>query len=273
MIKIAITGASGLIGSRIIELLHDKFTFVPISIEQMDITNNAQVNEVISALDFDFFLHLAGYTNVDGAEINQELAWKINVDGTENVFIAVQNQKKKFIYISTDFVFDGKTPPFTEVNVPNPLSYYAKTKYEGEKIVKDKAMIIRLSYPYRKNFPDKLDFVRSIRTMLQQNKTLTMVKDAIITPTFIDDIAYGIEYLINHYTPEIFHLIGSDSLSPFQAAQSIASTFQLNENLIKPTSFLEYSVNKACRPQYSKIISNKNNFYPMKSFKEGLALL
>lgn len=273
MLKIAITGASGLIGSRIIELLHDKFTFIPISIEQMDITNKTQVNEVISAIDFDFFLHLAGYTNVDGAELNKKLVWKINVDGTSNVFTAVQKQKKKFIYVSTDFVFDGKTPPFTEVSTPNPLSYYAKTKYEGEKIVSDQTMIIRLSYPYRKYFPDKLDFVRSIKSMLQQNKPLTMVKDAMITPTFIDDIAYGIEYLINHYTPEIFHLIGSDSLSPFQAAQSIASAFQLNKNLIKPISFSEYSINKALRPQYSTILSRKNNFYRMKSFKEGLALL
>lgn len=273
MIKIAITGASGLIGSRIIELLHNKFTFVPISIEQMDITNKTQVSEVISAIDFDFFLHLAGYTNVDGAEVNKKLAWKINVNGTYSVFTAVQKQKKKFVYISTDFVFDGKIPPFTENSLPNPLSYYAKTKYEGEKIVKDQAMIIRLSYPYRKNFTDKLDFVRSIKTMLQQNKSLTMVQNATITPTFIDDIAYGIEYLVNHYTPEIFHLVGSDSLSPYQAAQDIASVFQLNENLIKPISFLEYSINKALRPQYSTIISRKNNFYRMKSFKEGLALL
>jgi len=273
MIKIAITGSSGLIGSRVIELLHDKFIFIPISIEQMDITNKDQVDKIISSIDFDFFLHLAGYTNVDGAEVNKKLAWKINVDGTYNVFTAVQKQRKKFVYISTDFVFDGKVPPFNENILPNPLSYYAKTKYEGEKIVKDQAMIIRLSYPYRKEFPDKLDFVRSIKSMLKKNKTFTMVKDAIITPTFIDDIAYGFEYLIHHFTPEIYHLIGSDSLSPFQAAQTITSNFRLNENLIKPISFLEYSINKAMRPQYSKIISSKNNFYRMKSFKEGLALL
>jgi len=273
MIKIAITGASGLIGSRIIELLYDKLTFIPISIEQMDITNKTQVNGVVSAIDFDFFLHLAGYTNVDGAEVNKKLAWRINVDGTYNVFTAVQKQKKKFIYISTDFVFDGKIPPFTENNIPNPLSYYAKTKYEGEKIVNGHSMIIRLSYPYRKDYPLKLDFVRSIKSMLAKNKPLSMVQNATMTPTFIDDIVYGIEYLVNHYTPEIFHLVGSDSLSPFQAAQFIASTFQLNKNLIKPISFSKYSINKALRPQYSTIVSNKNSFYPMKSFKEGLALL
>lgn len=273
MIKIAVTGTTGLIGSRILEILHDKFNFIPITIEQTDITNKKQVDEIIASIDFDFFLHLASYTNVDGAEINKKLAWKINVDGTYNVYSAVQRKKKKFIYISTDFVFDGKNPPFIESSIPNPLSYYAKTKYEGEKIVKDQSMIVRLSYPYRKEYPLKLDFVRSIKSMLAQNKSLSMVQNATITPTFIDDIAYGLMYLINNYSPEVFHLVGSDSLSPYQAAQLIASNFHLDEKLIKSIDFLEYSINKAKRPQFSTIISKKNNFCPMKSFKEGLALL
>ena len=139
MLRISLTGASGLVGSRIIELLQNDFIFLPISQEQMDITDKNKVTEIINSLDFDIFLHLAAYTNVDSAETNKELAYKINVEGTKNIFEAVQNKNKKFIYISTGFVFDGVNPPYNENSFPNPQSVYAKTKFQGEKIIKKKA--------------------------------------------------------------------------------------------------------------------------------------
>src|SRR3989344_8293231 len=98
MIKIALTGADGLVGSRIIELLKNDFEFIPLPQKSMDITNKEQVNNALKNLDFDIFLHLAAYTNVSGAETNKELAFRINRDGTKNVFEAVTQKRKKFIY-------------------------------------------------------------------------------------------------------------------------------------------------------------------------------
>lgn len=270
MLKIAITGANGLIGSRIIELLKNDFEFISLSQKSMDITDKKQVKNILKNLDFDIFLHLAAYTNVAGAETNKELCFKINVDGTKNVFETVQDKNKKFIYISTDFVFDGNNPPYFEDSIPNPPGVYADSKYQGEKIVERKAMIVRISYPYRAKFDKKNDFFRTFKNYLQQKKELRMITNSLMTPTFIDDIAYGLKYLINNYSPEIFHLVGRQSISPYETAILIAEKFNLDKSLIGKTTYEEYIKNKPGLPQYADIRSKKNNFWKMKTFAEGL---
>lgn len=273
MLKVALSGSTGLIGSRITELLKDDFTFIHLLQSEIDITDKKSTAQFMSSIDFDIFLHLAGYTNVDGAEKEKDLAYKINVEGTKNVFEAVSSKKKQFIYISTDFVFDGTSPPYFEDSTPNPLGVYAQTKYEGEKIIQDHAMIVRLSYPYRARFNEKKDFVRSIVSSLQEGHELQMITDALITPTFIDDIAYGLKYCFEYFSPKIIHLVGANSISPFNAGKLIAKTFRLDESLIKPTTFAQYSKGKAKRSQYSEIKSKENTFYKMKTFEEGLSFL
>lgn len=270
MLKIAITGANGLVGSRIIELLENDFQFIPLSQEEMDITNINQVNSVLKNLDFDFFLHLAAYTNVAGAETNKDLCYKINVEGTKNVFEKVLGKKKKFIYISTDFVFDGKNPPYFEDSNPNPPGVYADSKYKGEKIVENQAMIIRISYPYRASFERKRDFFRTFKTFLEEKKPLSMITNSLMTPTFIDDIAFGLKYLIKNYSSEIFHLVGQQALSPYEAAILIAEKFNLDKSLIGKTTYEEYIKKKPGLPQYADIRTKKNHFFKMKNFEEGL---
>ncbi len=270
MLKIALTGADGLVGSRIVELLKNNFQFIPLPQSKMDITNSKLVKNVLQDTDFDLFFHLAAYTNVTDAEDNKELCFKINVEGTKNVFETVSRKGKKFVYISTDFVFDGTNPPYFEDSTPNPIAVYAASKYEGEKIVKDKAMIVRIAYPYRANFEIKKDFFRTFKTYLEQKKPLKMITDSMMTPTFIDDIAYGLRHLFNNFSPEIYHLIGGESLSPYDAAVNIAETFGLDKFLIGKTTYQEYVKNKAALPKLADIKSKKNNFYKMKTFHEGL---
>ena len=271
--KIALTGASGLVGSRIVELLNKYFTFLSIPQNEMDITNKDNVEKKIKNTDFDIFLHLAGYTNVDGAENEKEMALKINRDGTKNVFDAVHQKGKKFIYISTDFVFDGKNPPYFEDSKPHPISSYGISKYEGEKVLSKDAMIVRISYPYRKSFESKNDFVRTIRLLLEQQKSLSMVTDSLMTPTLIDDIAYALKYLFMNFSGGVYHINGADSLSPYDVGKLIAKTYGLDQNVITPTTYEKYFQGKAFRSQYSDMKSKKNNFYKMRSFEEGLQFI
>lgn len=270
MLKVALTGADGLVGSRIVELLKNDFEFIPLPQNLMDITNIEQVNSALKNLDFDIFFHLAAYTNVPGAESNKELCFKINRDGTKNVFEAVSQKHKKFIYISTDFVFDGINPPYDEGSTPNPVGVYAQSKFEGEKVIGNDGMIVRIAYPYRANFELKKDFFRTFKSYLENGKTLSMITDSLMTPTFIDDIAYGLKYLFNNFNPKIFHLVGSESISPYEAALNVAEAFNLNKSLIGKTTYEEYVKGKARLPQFATIKSQKNNFYKMKGFKEGL---
>ncbi len=273
MLKIALTGGDGLVGSRIVDLLNSDFSFISLPQTQMDITDIHKVNSTLKSVDFDILLHLAAYTNVNRAEKEKELAFKINRDGTKNLFEAAKNKKKKFIYISTDFVFDGKNPPYFEDSMPNPISVYASSKYEGEKVVKDQAMIVRISYPYRAAFEPKKDFFRTFKSYLEQKKPLMIITNSLITPTFIDDIAYGLKYLIQNYSPEIFHLVGRTALSPFEAILIIAETFALDKSLIEKITYEDYVKGKARLPRLAEIKSRKNNFYSMKTFAEGITAI
>lgn len=273
MKNIMISGSSGLVGSRIVELLKNDFNFIPLIASEVDITDLEKVKNFINENDFDIFLHLAAYTNVNGAELEKELAHKINVEGTKNVFDCVNVKNKKFLYISTDFVFagDDKDKIYLETDTPNPGGVYGKTKYQGEKIVNGKGMIVRISYPYRAQFEEKKDFVASIKSILENGQEIKVVTDSIFTPTFIDDIAYGLKHLLNNFEINTYHLAGSRFISPYDAIKLIANKFHFNTNLVMPTTFINYFKEYASiRPQYSAIKSINNNFYKMKSFEEGL---
>jgi len=273
MKNVIISGSTGLIGTRIIELIGKDINFIPLLINEVDITNKDSVNNFVKDKDFDIFLHLAAYTNVNGAEIEKDLAYRVNVEGTKNIYDVVKSTQKKLIYISTDFVFPGdkKEKIYYEQDKPNPSGVYAVTKYKGEEIVKEDSMIIRLSYPYRAQFDLKKDFVASVRSIIETGQEIKSVTDSFFTPTFVDDLVYGLKHLIENFTPEIYHLVGSSSLSPYDAVQLIAKKFKLNNELIKTTSFSNYYKEYASiRPQYSTIKSNKNNFYKMKTFEQGL---
>lgn len=272
-LRIALTGASGLVGSRIVELLKDDFHFISLPQEEMEITDKDQVKKTFANLDFDLFLHLAAYTNVNQAENEKELCYKVNVEGTRNVFEETIKKGKNFIYISTEFVFNGTSEKmiFSEDSKPNPIGVYGTSKSEGEKIVKNKAMIVRISHPYRCEYLERKDFMRTIKDLLKQGKQLSMITDSLITPTFIDDIAWGLRHLFVNFSNEIFHLVGSSFLSPFSAGKLIAQTFSFDEKLVEPTTFTNYFKELAKkRPQYTAIASVKNDFHPMKSFDEGL---
>ena len=272
-LTIAATGLDGLIGSRVAILLKENFDFVNLNLEVMDITDKASVSAVIGKTSFDLFLHLAAYTDVDGAEKNQDLARKINVEGTRNIFEAVKKQRRKLIFISTGFVFDGEKPPFYEDSERKPISHYGQTKYEAEKIVEGEAMIVRLDYPYGSKVSYKKDIVDGVVSLLEQGKTINGIVDQSFTPTFIDDIAHSLGYLGNHFSPEVFHIVGSNSLTGYELIATICEVYGFDKKLLGETTYEEFYKGKARRPKKSIMKSRKNNFHPMKTFREGLEQL
>ena len=280
--KILGTGLTGLVGSRIAELLKD-YDFENLSrATGFDIVDRNSVLDKITNSDARIVLHLAAKTDVDECEKDKSLgengeAWKINVLGTQNVVDACSASNKKLIYISTDFVFDGESPPaggYTEEDIPNPINWYAKTKYEGEQIVEGAKcpwIIVRISYPYRSNFT-KLDFARAILKRLQLGKPVAGVTDHLFTPTFIDDIAFAIDGLIKNDENGIFHVVGSQSLSPYDAAILIAKELNLDQSKISKTTRAEFFGNRSPRP-FQLILKNdkiQRLGIKMRGFEEGL---
>lgn len=280
--KILGTGLTGLVGSRIVELLKDhKFENISRS-AGVDITDKSSILKSVKSSDAQIFLHLAAKTDVDRCERDKGLgkegeAWKINVEGTRNVADACLQTNKKLIYISTDFVFDGINPPiggYSEEDTPNPINWYAKTKYEGEKIVqalKTSWIIARIAYPYRANFP-KLDFFRAILKRLQEGNQIAGVTDQIFTPTFIDDVAFAIDMFIKSNSIGRFHVVGNQSLSPYDAAILIADMFKLDKSKISKTTLAEFFKGRTPRPFKLALKNDKIEKLgiKMRTFEEGL---
>lgn len=278
--KILGTGLTGLVGSRIVELLTPNFSFENISRSTgVDITKKDAVFTAVSSTDAPFLLHLAAKTNVDACEEDKSLgekgeAWQMNVLATQHIVDACEKNNKKLIYVSTDFVFDGKKEFYIEEDVPNPINWYAKTKYEGEKIVRNSRIpwvIVRISYPYRAAFT-KNDFFRALLQRLQQKKEVFAITDHIFKPTYIDDIASALEVLINKNVTGTYHVTGSEFLRPYDAALTIADMFGCDRMLIHKVIREEYFKGKAPRP-FRLVLKNdkiENLGISMISFSEGL---
>ncbi len=275
--KILGTGLSGLVGSKVVELLNGSHEF---EFSDTDITDKEAIGEKINNSNASVVLHLAAKTDVDGCEKDKILgvngdAWKINVEGTRHIAEACEKSNKKLIYISTDFVFDGeKESAYSEEDKPNPVNWYATTKYEGEKIVQNSKLtwiIARLAYPYGANFQKK-DFVRNLISLFENKEPLSMVTDHIMTPTFIDDIAFALDKLLKNDSRGIVHVVGSSFVSPYEAAMKVAEVFNFDKTLIKTITRKEFFKDRAPRPFRVAIKNDKirKQGIKMKTFEEGL---
>ena len=281
--KILGTGLTGLVGSRVTELLKGKYEFENLSRSTgFNVEDKNSVFEKIKNSDASVVLHLAAKTDVDGCEKDKELgenggAWKINVLGTKNIADACLQSNKKLIYISTDFVFDGINPPaggYTEEDVPNPVNWYAKTKFEGEKIVRALSfpwIIVRIAYPYRANF-ERNDFFRAILGRLTKKEPIKAVTDHVFCPTFIDDIASVLDNLLQTNSSGIFHAVGRESLTPYDAAIKIAKIFNCDESLISKTTREVFFKDRAKRPFQLALKNDRIEKLgiKMRTFEEGL---
>lgn len=281
MVKILGTGLTGLVGSRIVELLSDKYEFENLSLDEgVDITKKEEVIRRVADSPARVILHLAAKTDVDGCEKDKLLgengdAWRINVEGTKNIVEGAKLANKQIIYISTDFVFDGTREFYNEEDNPNPINWYGVTKYEGEKVVKDSGipyLICRLAYPFRAKFGKKRDFVRGILERLKEGRELAVVKDQVITPTFIDDIAYALNILIKNDARGIYHVVGGSYHTPLEVAYLIAKIFNFDKSLISETSREVFFAGRAPRP-FSLALKNdklKKLGIKMSTFEKGL---
>lgn len=283
--KIFGIGISGLVGSRIAEVLKDKYIFDNLSLDTgVDITKPETLDVIRKDNEHPIVLHLAAKADVDGCEQDKELgekgqAYQFNVVGTENVVNACREGGKKIIYISTDFVFDGEKladESYTEEDSPHPVNWYAQTKYLGEGVVKKAEIpfiIARIAYPYRREaFALKKDFVHALLDRLQQGQPVNAVTDHIMTPTYLDDIALALDALIRNDSEGIYHVVGNQSVTPYDAAILIADKFNLDKTLINETTRAEFFLGRAPRPFNLRLNNDKIKKLGvhMRTLEEGL---
>lgn len=281
------SGLCGMVGSRFTEMFAPDFDFINLDLtNNIDITNSAQIDQALSQQLPTTIIHLAAFTDVSKAYQEtgnkQGNVYQVNVQGTQNIANACKKYHHYLIHISTDFVFDGKNPPdngYTEEDQSHPIEWYGQTKLWAEQAVAKsdcQYVIVRLSFPFRANFPQKLDLVRTILEKLKTNTLHPMFTDQIITPTFIDDICQTIKVFIEKKPQGIYHVVGSTFLSPYDLALKIAQVFDLKAD-IQPVSFKEFmKQDPRPRQQFLKISNTKlrQDFgFEMKTIKEALKTL
>lgn len=176
-----------------------RYDVLGIDKDNCDITDKSSLVNKIGNIKLDAVVHCAAYTDVDGAEANVKEAFRINEEGTKNVIEGINNKECLFIYISTDYVFDGnKKTAYTEEDIVNPLNVYGASKLAGENLAAklSKHIIIRTSWLFG---PNGKNFVSTIARIAKEKETINVVCDQVGSPTYAFDLAKAISDIIDIY--------------------------------------------------------------------------
>lgn len=255
--RVLVTGVNGQLGYDVINQLKKRgHEVVGVDIQDMDITESAQVRQVIHAANVDAVVHCAAYTAVDAAEENIEMCRKVNAVGTENIAIICKELNIKMIYISTDYVFDGEgEEPWKPDDVKNPLNIYGKTKYEGELAVQNhlnKYYIVRISWVFGVNGKN---FIRTMLNLGKSKKSLTVVDDQIGSPTYTYDLAILLSEMVEKEEYGIYHATNEGYCSWYDFAVEIFKQAGLSVD-VQPVDSNMFPV-KAKRPKNSRLDKQK----------------
>ncbi|MET3939717.1 dTDP-4-dehydrorhamnose reductase [Paenibacillus sp. PvP094] len=221
--KVLVTGANGQLGRDVVLLLEKEgHSVLACARDQMDITNQAQCNDVISSYLPEAVIHCAAYTAVDAAETDIDGAYKVNAVGTRNVAVAAERAGAKLIYISTDYVFDGNSlNPYQEYDNTNPQSVYGKSKRAGELLVQSlssKWFIVRTSWVYGLYGNN---FVKTMLKLGQEKPKLQVVHDQKGSPTYTVDLARFLVKLMATEMYGVYHASNCGTCTWYEFTEAI----------------------------------------------------
>ncbi|HOJ30737.1 MAG TPA: dTDP-4-dehydrorhamnose reductase [bacterium] len=270
--KILITGGTGLVGRYLSKIVQAERPVV-LSRKDYDITDFFSVRTLFYKIKPDVVFHLAAFTNVDLSEQDPISAFRINVNGTNNIVFFAEKTDAHIIYLSTDFVFDGmKTQPYEEQDIPNPLSIYGKTKFEGEKIVSrncSKYSIVRTSRIFGKNGSN---FASTLPDKLLRGEKTMVTTDLINSPTYAKDLAMALSEIAKKQFYGIIHFCNRGFCNWYEYALYICKHLSINTSLLTPLSIKNFHQSIAERPQFSALDTTlfSKNFYHPRTWQEAL---
>jgi len=251
--KILITGAKGQLGSELQRVLRDHQLLL-LDKDSLDIIDRQAVIEYIIRNKPEVIIHAAAFTDVDGCELNRNICQKVNVIGTRNVAEASLEISAKLIFISTDYVFDGKKKsPYQERDQARPINFYGETKLQAEHEARKvkKHFILRTAWLYStfgKNFP------KTILKAAKEKPCLEIVDDQIGSPTYTRDLAGLIKHLLSCSHYGTYHAVNSGQVSWYGLAKEILKLAGI-KTPIKPIKSAALG-RPAPRPRFS-VLSNR----------------
>jgi len=251
--KILITGGRGQLGRDLEEVLlkTGKHELTCPGRGELDVTKLDEVQQLILNNRPEVIIHAAANTNVDQCELDEDSAYLVNALGTRNVAVAAAKVGAKLVYVSTDYVFNGRAGrPYTEFDIPDPINVYGKSKLAGEQYVvslSNKYFIVRTSWLYGRYGKN---FVKTMLNLAKEKSEVSVVNDQVGSPTYTKDLARFIAELIQTELYGIYHASNSGFCSWFDFARAIFEMAGLEQVKVRPISTPELN-RPAPRPAFS----------------------
>lgn len=255
MKKVLVIGASGMVASRFVELVKDKFEITTSDEKTFDLTSKEAIDEYLTNNSFDAAINFAAFTNVDAAETQrgdeEGLAWKLNVLGPKYLADACKAKDTFLIHISTDFVFPGNEEnpgPYSEDSVlpekSDGLGWYGWTKNRAEKVTREsgcRSAIVRYGYPFRASaFDLKKDWARNLISLYNDQKLYPFFADQTQSVIFIDDLVSPIVKIIEDEVEGVFHTVSKDTTTPFEIGSYLLEKYAGKPVEIQKGSIVEF---------------------------------
>ncbi|MFD3393191.1 SDR family oxidoreductase [Aquirufa sp. OSTEICH-129V] len=291
---ILITGANGLLGQKLVELLVQESTVDLIATAKgenrlpnsagyryvsLDITNSGEVNTVFDTYQPHVVIHTAAMTNVDTCETDQTGCELLNVTAVAYLIEACQKHNTFLCHLSTDFIFDGADGPYTEEAIPNPISVYGASKLRAEKLLEASSIrwaIARTVLVFGiVSDMSRTNIILWVKKSLEEGKQINVVTDQFRTPTLAEDLAMGCWLIAHKEAKGIFNISGSDFLTPYEMAIKTANFYGLPVELIQQADSSTFS-QPAKRPPRTGFILDKARRelgYQPRTFDDGIALM
>ncbi len=259
MRRILVIGAKGMLGRDLVEVLSgcpDR-EVIGWDIDEIDIREEQETIARIASSRAEIVVNLAAYTDVDGCEQDEEKAFAINAEGMKHVALGALKCGAKVIYLSTDYVFDGKQgKAYLEDDPPNPINVYGRSKLRGEQYARDlvkDALIVRTQWLYGNHGKN---FIASILRLAREKGSLSIVNDQVGSPTYTVDLSKAIAVLIEHEARGIYHVVNSDFCSWYALGLEVLKLSGMTRVGVTPISTKE-SGRSAARPAYSVLNTDK----------------
>jgi dTDP-4-dehydrorhamnose reductase len=291
--KVLVTGAGGLLGSKLTSLLAEQegvnliltarapLPSLPADavFHPLDVTDATSIDRLFAAVKPDVVINTAAMTQVDDCELQREKCWTQNVTSVEYLTRACEKYKAHLIHVSTDFIFDGSHGPLSEDEKPGPVNYYGESKLAGEDILMKSTAswtILRtvLVYGYARGL-NRSNIVLWVKKSLEEGKNIKVVTDQFRTPTLAEDLAMGCWLAAKKKVRGILHVSGSEMMTPFDIAVRTAEFFKLDKSLLTPTDSMQFT-QPARRPMKTGFIiekAKKELGYKPSTFEEGLSVI
>lgn len=273
-LKVVITGAEGQLGKDLIRAFaadHQLFAF---SKRQLDVAETEQFLRIVKQIHPDIIIQAAAYTNVDGAELNPDIAYRTNAIGARNAAIAAQQTGAKLVYVSTDYVFNGnKGTPYTEFDIPAPTCVYGASKWAGEQLLQmfcNRFFIVRTAWLYGMHGKN---FFHKIISQAQEQGGIRAAYDQFGSPTYTMDLVEFIGQLMTTEKYGIYHAANQGCCSRYDFVRKILELMGLGTVPVTPVAGSEFCL-PAPRPVNSALEGKAvrlNGFSELRDWKSALA--